>query len=60
MLNVLIQSFIRLCRAGLDARLSQASLAGELLERADACAGRDPRCAAELRGAALAYLGVVR
>ena len=31
-----------------------------LLERADACAGRDPRGAADLRAAALNYLGVVR
>lgn len=60
MLNVVIQSVIRLCQAALDARLRQVSLAGDLLERADACAGRDPMCAAELRSAALAYLGVVR
>lgn len=36
------------------------SLASELMERAEASAGTDPRRAAELRGAALAYLGVVR
>ena len=35
-------------------------LAGNLLERADACAGRDPRGAADLRAAAVTYLGVVR
>ena len=38
----------------------RASPAGNLLERAGACAGRDPGRAAELRRAALAYLGVVR
>ncbi len=35
-------------------------LAGNLLERAEVCAGRDPQRAAELRNAAMAYLGVVR
>lgn len=35
-------------------------VAGTLLERADACAGRDPHGAAQLRGAAITYLGVVR
>lgn len=40
--------------------MRRIGLAGQLLERAGACAGRDPRCAAELRSAALAYLGVVR
>ncbi len=34
--------------------------AGKLLEGADACAGRDPRRAADLRAAAVTYLGVVR
>lgn len=60
MLNELIQSLLRLARHGRAARLRQVNLAGELLERADACAGRDPRCAAELRSAARACLGVVR
>lgn len=60
MLNVLIQSFLSFYRAGLEARARQAGLAGDLLERADACAGRDPKGAADLRRAALAYLGVVR
>lgn len=35
-------------------------LAGNLLERAEVCAGRDRQRAAELRNAAMAYLGVVR
>lgn len=37
-----------------------AGVAAQLMERAEASAGRDPRRAAELRGAAIAYLGVVR
>lgn len=36
------------------------NLPAQLMERAEASAGTDPRRAAELRGAALAYLGVVR
>ena len=35
-------------------------LATKLMENAEASAGTDPRRAAELRSAALAYLGVVR
>lgn len=35
-------------------------VAHQLLERADAGAGRDPRQAQELRGAARAFLSVVR
>ncbi len=35
-------------------------VADSLMERAEACAGQDPRRAAELRQAALSYLGVVR
>jgi hypothetical protein len=37
-----------------------ASLPAQLMERAEASAGRNPRRAAELRRAAIAYLGVVR
>ncbi len=49
----------------LFARLTRAPRHGagvpaSLLERADACAGRDPQGAADLRAAALNYLGVVR
>ena len=36
------------------------SLAHQLMERAEASAGRDPHCAQELRDAALAFLSVVR
>lgn len=60
MLNTLIHLLYRFLQGGLEARARQADLAGDLLQRADACAGRDPNCAAELRWAALAYLGVVR
>lgn len=37
-----------------------ASVAAQLMERADASAGRDPQGAAELRRQAALYLGVVR
>ena len=37
-----------------------ASIPAQLMERAEASAGQDPRRAAELRSAAIAYLGVVR
>jgi hypothetical protein len=36
------------------------SVPAELMARAEASAGQDPRRAAELRQAAIAYLGVVR
>ncbi|MCZ2104117.1 MAG: hypothetical protein OZ923_06940 [Comamonadaceae bacterium] len=36
-----------------------ASVPAQLMECADASAGQDPRHAAELRRAAIAYLGVV-
>ena len=36
------------------------SVPGQLMDRAEASAGTDPRRAAELRRAAIAYLGVVR
>jgi hypothetical protein len=39
---------------------SHRSVAGNLMDRAEASAGTDPYRAAELRRAALAYLGVVR
>ena len=45
-------------RPGLAQR--RLGLASNLLERAEVCAGRDPQRAAELRNAAMAYLGVVR
>ena len=37
-----------------------SGVAHQLLERAEARAGRDPHAAQELRGAAQAYLSVVR
>lgn len=49
-------SFLTAPRAGRPG----TDLAGTLLEQADACAGRDPHGAAQLRGAAITYLGVVR
>lgn len=42
------------------AQAPQRSVAGKLMDRAESCAGQDPQRAAELRRAALAYLGVVR
>ena len=39
---------------------SRQSVASNLMDRAEACAGQDPQRAAELRQAAVAYLGVVR
>ena len=38
----------------------RGSVATSLMERAAARAGRDPQGAAELRNAAMAYLGVMR
>ena len=37
-----------------------SEVAHQLMERADAGAGRDPRRAQELRGAARAFLSVIR
>ena len=47
----------RLARA---AQPDAASLAQTLMQRADACAGRDPRQSAELRDAAKVFLSVTR
>ena len=41
-------------------RIGHAAVPRSLLERAEARAGTNPRQASELRGAALAYLRVVR
>lgn len=60
MLNVLIQAVTKALPNRLDANGRMTDVPGELLQRAEACAGRDPHGAAELRSAALAYLGVVR
>ena len=53
---------IRLIQRALSASTAPRSnsVAAELMERAEASAGTDPRRAAELRSAALAFLGVVR
>ena len=47
-------------RCGHAASVQDDSLAQNLFERAEARAGTDPRAAAELRGAALQDLRVVR
>ena len=39
---------------------SRSSVALELMDSAEACAGRNPQEAQELRNAAMAYLRVVR
>ena len=43
-----------------NALASASEVANQLMERADAGAGRDPRQAQELRNAARAFLSVVR
>lgn len=58
--KVLIRVLLGPFRATLHTHARCSSVPGDLLQRAGACAGRDPERAAELRGAALAYLGVVR
>ena len=40
--------------------VAPSEVANQLMERADAGAGRDPRQAQELRNAARAYLSVIR
>ena len=51
-----ITGFMSFPRAGAPA----SEVANQLMERADAGAGRDPRQAQELRNAARAFLSVVR
>ena len=58
MLTLLNQLFSPAKRAA--AVPNRQGVASSLLERAEACAGQDPRRAAELRQAAIAFLGVVR
>ncbi len=60
MQNVLIQYLKALFIEGQNVAQRRVGLASNLLERADGCAGRDPKRAQELRHAAMAYLGVVR
>ncbi|MFT3778917.1 MAG: hypothetical protein QM772_11695 [Ottowia sp.] len=40
--------------------MRRGNVAASLMERAAACAGRDPAQAADLRNAAMSYLGVMR
>ena len=60
MWNAWFEFFMTLFASPAHAVRQGRGLAGNLLERADACAGRDPRGAADLRAAAVTYLGVVR
>ena len=59
---MLIQILVSLYRSAqaAPAPARQAELSAQLMESAEASAGQDPHRAAELRSAALAYLGVVR
>jgi|JI8StandDraft_1071087.scaffolds.fasta_scaffold57717_2 hypothetical protein len=57
LLTIYLSVFARECA---DVARQRVSVASSLMERADACAGRDPTRAADLRSAAMAYLGVVR
>lgn len=56
------EMLLRLIQRAIGASIAPrtASVPAQLMERAEASAGTDPRRAAELRRAALAYLGVVR
>ncbi|MEZ5608540.1 MAG: hypothetical protein R3E52_15860 [Burkholderiaceae bacterium] len=60
MQNNLIQYLKSLFMDSQNMAQRRVGLASTLLERAEGCAGRDPRRAEELRTAAMAYLGVVR
>lgn len=60
MMNLLNQFFSTPKAAAHAGAAHRQSVASSLMDRAEACAGQDPRRAAELRQAALAYLGVVR
>jgi hypothetical protein len=59
LMDTLIKRVVRLMTPT-RGRLGHALIPRQLLEKAVARAGSDPRQAAELRGAALAYLSVVR
>lgn len=56
----LLFSPIRRADSVTETAMRSPSVANDLLESADACAGRDPRHSAELRSAALASLSFVR
>ena len=60
MLTLLNQLFSPAKPAAAGTVHSRQGVASNLMDRAEACAGQDPQRAAELRSAAVAYLGVVR
>jgi hypothetical protein len=53
-------SFVVRLFAPVRSRIGNAAIPRRLLEDAEACCGSNPHEAAELRGAAVAYLRVVR
>ncbi|MFV0679386.1 hypothetical protein [Ottowia sp.] len=57
---MLTQFFQRLFNHTQATSALTASLPAQLMERAEASAGQDPHHAAELRRAAIAFLGIVR
>jgi len=59
LMYILFSGLVRLM-APVKARRGHAVIPRRLLEKAEARAGSDPRQAAELRSAAVAYLRVVR
>lgn len=60
MFSLFISRAFTLVNATLQARQADDSVAHQLLESADASAGRNPQRAQELRDAARAFLSVVR
>ncbi|QTD45687.1 hypothetical protein [Ottowia testudinis] len=60
MLTLLNQLFSPAKPAANEPVPARQGVAPNLMDRAEACAGQDPQRAAELRQAAVAYLGVVR
>jgi hypothetical protein len=57
---MLTQFFQRLFSKSQANQATSANVPAQLMERAEASAGQDPHRAAELRSAAVAFLGVVR
>jgi len=57
---MLTQFFQRLFSKSHANQATSANVPAQLMERAEASAGQDPHRAAELRSAAVAFLGVVR
>ncbi len=61
MFSLLVQFFaLAQARRWVQPSPDTGSLAQSLMQRADACAGRDPRQSAELRDAAMMILSVTR